>query len=85
MKTFNEFINENADPVPVLKKWGSRNNYWHVYNSITKKDTDWSIEKVSNKEWILTDPNGDNIQTFPSLAKCKYELRNYAAAFNPEI
>lgn len=84
MKSFADFLEENTEATPVLKKSKYRANEWNVYNSKTKKDTDWSIKKISNKEWILVDPNEEHPQTFNSLARCKQELVSYAAAFNPE-
>ena len=82
--SFKTYLEENTEATPVLKKSKYRANEWNVYNSKTKKDTDWSIKKVSNKEWILVDPNEEHPQTFNSLARCKQELVSYAAAFNPE-
>jgi hypothetical protein len=82
--SFKTYLEENTEATPVLKKSKYRANEWNVYNSKTKKDTDWSIKKISNKEWILVDPNEENPQTFNSLARCKQELVSYAAAFNPE-
>ena len=82
--SFKAYLQENTEAVPVLKKSKYRANEWNVYNSKTKKDTDWFIKKVSNKEWILVDPNEEYPQTFNSLARCKQELTSYAAAFNPE-
>ena len=82
--SFKTYLEESSEATPVLKKSKYRDNEWNVYNSKTKKDTDWSIKKVSNKEWILVDPNEEHPQTFNSLARCKQELVSYAAAFNPE-
>lgn len=82
--SFKTYLEESTEATPVLKKSKYRDNEWNVYNSKTKKDTDWSIKKVSNKEWILVDPNEEHPQTFNSLARCKQELVSYAAAFNPE-
>ena len=82
--SFRVYLEENERAVPVLKKSKYRANEWNVYNSKTKKDTDWFIKKVSNKEWVLVDPNEEYPQTFNSLARCKQELTSYAAAFNPE-
>ena len=82
--SFKTYLEESTEATPVLKKSKYRDNEWNVYNSKTKKDTDWSIKKVSNKEWILVDPNEEHPQTFNSLARCKQELVSYAAAFNLE-
>jgi hypothetical protein len=82
--SFRTYLKENTEATPVLKKSKYRANEWNVYNSKTKKDTDWSIKKVSNKEWILVDPNEEHPQKFNSLARCKQELVSYTAAFNPE-
>lgn len=89
MKTFIDFLEEGAQGVPILKlhiyakEWGVK-NIWHVYNSATKENTGWNIERLAANKWKLIDPNEENIQYFPSLAACKYELRAWSAAFNPE-
>jgi len=89
MKTFKDFIEESNRAVPILrqhkyaKEWGVK-NIWHVYNSQTKEETGYNIEKLASNKWKLIDPNQENIQYFPSLAACKTYLRATIGAFNLE-